>query len=100
MTGCASTVRGAHVQAGVGVLRTTNKGRIWSYNNPSLGATANAAFLAVGYATLLKPQGDKKARTYTCWAQQQVGGGCPGQELSAIWVELPAHYCQAKHIAT
>jgi hypothetical protein len=53
-------------------LRTTEKGRIWSYNDPSLGATANAAFIATAYAVYLKPLGDPKARTYTCWAQQQV----------------------------
>jgi len=53
-------------------LRTTEKGRIWSYDDPSLGATANAAFIATAYATYLKPLGDPKARTYTCWAQQQV----------------------------
>ena len=56
-------------------LRTTEKGRIWSYNDPSLGSTANAAFIATAYAVYLKaqPLGDPKARTYTCWAQQQAG---------------------------
>ena len=53
------------------MLRTTDRGRIFSYSDPALGTTANTAFVAVAYATLLKPYGDPLARTYTCWALQQ-----------------------------
>ena len=59
------------LQEGVALLRTTDRGRIFSYADPALGTTANTAFVAVAYATLLKPFGDPRARTYTCWALQQ-----------------------------
>ena len=59
------------LQEGVTSLRTTDRGRIFSYADPALGTTANTVFVAVAHATLLKPYGDPRARTYTCWALQQ-----------------------------
>ena len=58
----------------VQVIQYTPRGRAYNQNSPSLGATANVAFLAAFYAKAIDAKGEygSLASRYWCWARTQT----------------------------
>ena len=52
----------------------TPKGRAWNYQSPTLGGTANAAFLSLAYSKFLRDQKEYKQleKRYVCWGRSQL----------------------------
>lgn len=54
------------------VVQYTPRGRAYNQNAPTLGDTANVAFLAATYAQSAPGQFSNKADRYWCWARTQM----------------------------
>jgi len=54
------------------VANYTQRGRAYNPYSGSLGATANAAMLALAYADVSESEKPKSAHTYRCWALSQM----------------------------
>lgn len=52
----------------------TPMGRAWNYQSPTLGGTANVAFLSLVYAKFLMAQNEyvQLAKRYVCWSRGQI----------------------------
>ncbi|KAK9804363.1 hypothetical protein WJX72_009368 [[Myrmecia] bisecta] len=77
----------------------TPRGRAWNPNAPSLGATANAAFLSLAYAQISsKSISQAKSERYTCWARGQMRYvlGDSGRSLVAGWGKKAPQHVQNK----